>query len=212
MQKMKTVELFAGTKSFSNVAKKLGHVIFTVEIDPRFSPHLVADILTLNSRFLPAYPDILWASPPCQGFSVAAIGKNWNHDNTPKTDSARLGIALVKKTIKMIKDRQAKYWFIENPRGKLRKMDFMDELLKTEGGVRHTISYCQYGDTRQKPTDIWTNATWWTPRTMCKPGSTCHEAAPRGSRTGTQGLKGDAERSRIPAALFGEIFSQYQKE
>ena len=73
---------------------------------------------------------------------------------------------------------------------------------------RVTVSYCQYGDTRQKPTDIWTNATWWKPRPMCAPRSRCHVSAPRGSRTGTQGIVGAIDRARIPASLFREIFAQ----
>lgn len=56
-----------------------------------------------------------------------------------------------------------------------------------------------------KPTDIWTNSTQWIPRPMCKNGDGCHEAAPRGSKTGTQGLRGDYERSKIPDLLCHEI-------
>jgi hypothetical protein len=43
---------------------------------------------------------------------------------------------------------------------------------------------------------------------MCFNGNkNCHhEPAPRGSRTGTQGLKGDYLRSQIPPALFEDIF------
>ena len=74
-----------------------------------------------------------------------------------------------------------------------------------EGYKRHTVTYCQYGDTRMKPTDIWTNSKTWQPKAMCKNGSPCHEAAPRGSSTGTQGLKGNYERSKIPAKLCDEI-------
>jgi len=59
-----------------------------------------------------------------------------------------------------------------------------------------------------KPTDIWTNADWWTPRPMCRNGAPCHIAAPRGSKTGTQGIKGYKDRSRIPSELFEEIFNQ----
>ena len=40
---------------------------------------------------------------------------------------------------------------------------------------------------------------------MCKNGQPCHEAAPRGSRTGTQGLKNNYERSKIPYLLTREI-------
>ena len=179
-----------------------GHETFTVDVSYSFRPTLTVDIATLNGERLPQRPDILWASPPCQGFSVAAIGRNWNYDNTPKTDSARLAMTLAQKTIQLTEETKPQWWFIENPRGKLRKMPFMQDF------YRQTVTYCQYGDTRMKPTDIWTNATWWKPRPMCKNGDTCHEAAPRGAKTGTQGIKGDRDRSRIPPALFNEILTQ----
>lgn len=56
-----------------------------------------------------------------------------------------------------------------------------------------------------KPTDIWTNSKTWIPKPMCKNGDTCHESAPRWSRTGTQWLKGSKERSVIPEKLCEEI-------
>ena len=71
--------------------------------------------------------------------------------------------------------------------------------------IRHTVTYCKYGDTRMKPTDIWTNSDKWVPRKACKNGDSCHESAPRGSKTGTQGLKGAYERSKIPKELCNEI-------
>jgi hypothetical protein len=40
---------------------------------------------------------------------------------------------------------------------------------------------------------------------MCKNGDSCHVSAPRGAKTGTQGLKGSKERSVIPAALCAHI-------
>jgi len=57
-----------------------------------------------------------------------------------------------------------------------------------------------------KPTDIWTNCLNWKPiNKMCHNGNPDHEKAPRGSRTGTQGLKGNTERSVIPKELIKEI-------
>jgi hypothetical protein len=203
---MKTVEIFAGTKSFSLVAKEFGYETFTTDKFLVDGQDLVADIRLLSKNDFPYKPDMFWASPPCEGFSVAAIGKNWNHDNTPKTESAKLGIELVEATLRLIDELKPTWFFIENPRGKLRKMPFI------QGFTRHTVSYCQYGDTRMKPTDIWTNAYWWKPRPMCKNGMSCHVSAPRGSKTGTQGIKGYKNRSRIPPALFEEIFNQYQNE
>ena len=70
---------------------------------------------------------------------------------------------------------------------------------------RYTVTYCQYGDNRMKPTDIWTNHESPYFKPMCKNGDPCHESAPRGSRTGTQGLKGNLERSIVPAELCSDI-------
>lgn len=205
---MKTVELFAGTGSFSKVARKFGHTTLTSEIDSSFSPDRCENILDVPDDAFTGF-DVLWASPPCEGFSVASIGANWignAQGHTPKSESARRSIALAKKTIAIIETSNPTLWFIENPRGLLRKMPFMEEFLKRTGGVRHTVTYCQYGDTRMKPTDIWTNLHSWKPKPMCKNGMPCHVAAPRGSRTGTQGIKTYKDRSCIHSELFEEIF------
>lgn len=204
---MKTLELFSGSKSFSKVASKLGHETFTSDYVDSYGPDYCVDIMDFDYDKVPYIPDIIWASPPCTAFSVAAIGKNWNKDYTPKHERAVEGLKIVRQTLRIIAHYQKInpdiIYFIENPRGMLRKLSVMDGVF----GVRHTVSYCQYGDTRQKPTDIWTNAKW-VPRPMCSPGSDCHIAAPRGSKTGTQGLKTDYERSMIPEQLFYEIFEQ----
>ena len=132
---MKTLELFSGTKSFSKVAKELGHSTCTIDNDSSLDPDILGSVLDiLPTASMLQGLDVLWASPPCQGFSVAVIGRNWNRDYTPKTDSARMAMRLALKTINLIEQSQPRYWFIENPRGMLRKMPFMDEFIKRQGG------------------------------------------------------------------------------
>ncbi len=200
---MKTIELFSGTKSFSKVANLREHSTFTIDNNGLFEPDVCCNILNLKLTKEFNEVDILWASPPCTAFSVASISSSWIGNYHPKRVETALGMAYVLKTLEIIKEIQKKnpnlIWFIENPRGVLRKMGFM------EGLTRHTITYCQYGDDRMKPTDIWTNCKNWKPKPMCKNGDKCHTPAPRGSRTGTQGLEGAKDRSRVPEKLCLEI-------
>jgi hypothetical protein len=116
------------------------------------------------------------------------IGKNWtkNEDGsyTPKRPETIYAMEIVQNTLKLIKDLDPTYYFIENPRAMLRKMPFM------EGWHRSTVTYCQYGLEYQKATDIWNNCFEWKPKPTCSPKSPCHVRAPRGSNKGVQGIKG----------------------
>lgn len=202
---MKVLELYCGTKSIGKEMERLGAEVVSVDIDARFEPTICADILELSINQILAHGpfDVFWASIPCEGFSVAAIGKNWNRDHTPKSESAWRSLRLLDKTLAVRRAVNAQVDWFENPRGKMRKMPQMAEFL------RYTVTYCRYGDTRMKPTDIWTNVLW-NPRPMCKNGDSCHESAPRGSKTGTQGIKGARDRSIIPVELCREIAEHSQ--
>ncbi len=206
---MKTIELFAGTQSFSKVAKELGYKTFCIDDNPKFNNDLTFKITEDSISLIwnkIKEADIIWMSPPCTTFSMAAGNTHWNADRSPKTQTAvtaRKLLSLCKKIAEYC-IRQNKVFFIENPRARARWF------LPVEW--RKTAWYCQYGDSRAKPTDIWTNLPNWKPKTCHnfkknKPKHCHHEAAPRGSKTGTQGLKGNMERSVIPPALFHEIFS-----
>lgn len=199
---MKVLELFAGSRSIGKVADRLAFDVYSSDIEQFGGIDYVTDILEFDVTKIPFVPDIIWASCPCTAFSVAAIGKNWtkvSDDYLPKNPRAEFGLKLVQKTLEIIEHFNPTYFFIENPRGMLRKMPIMADL------QRQGVTYCQYGDTRMKPTDIWTNSKKWIPRPMCKNGDPCHVSAPRGSKTGTQGLKGSYERSKIPEDLCLEI-------
>lgn len=207
-KKIKVLELFAGSRSIGNAAESLGYEVFSSDINNFEGIDYVVDILNFDTNKVPFKPDIIWASPPCTYFSVASIGKHWNEDHTPKSKNALIGVSYVNKTLEIIKTLKPNKWYLENPRGKLRKLQVVKGLPRT------TVWYCTYGDKRAKPTDIWSNNIFslfnvngWRPRPECFNGNqNCHhEFAPRGSQTGTQGLKGNYDRSKIPNELCFEI-------
>ena len=202
---MKLLELFAGSRSVGKEAEKLGIDVFSVDWTDYENINLVKDIEFLQKNDIPFTPDIVWASPDCTTYSIASCSTHRTNSVEPKSDYAKKcdkvnqhWISLIKE---WLKDNPNLIFFIENPRGMLRKMPFMQEF------KRHTIWYCQYGDDRAKPTDIWTNSETWKPRKECKNGNpNCHhQRAPRGSKTGTQGKKGSYDRSIIPSELCKEI-------
>lgn len=201
------MELFAGTRSIGKAFEAHGHEVYSVEWDKTFGDiDLYADILQVTmDDILGSFgrPDVIWASPDCSSYSIAAISHHRHREETgnlaPVSDYAKFCDRVNQHVLCLILGLSPKYWFIENPRGGMRKMDFMNGL------PRYTVTYCQYGDKRMKPTDIWTNHPDPQFKPVCKNGDPCHVSAPRGAKTGTQGLKGSRERSVIPPLLCEHI-------
>lgn len=157
---MKVLELFAGTRSIGKAFERRGHEVYSIEWDKDFD-HIdwYADIMTVTAQdILDRFgrPDVIWASPDCATFSIAAIShhrrKNPETGNLdPISEYAKFCDAVDQHVLRLILALSPMYWFIENPRGGMRKMTWM------QGLPRYTVTYCQYGDSRMKPTDI----DWW---------------------------------------------------
>ena len=203
---MLVFDFFAGTGSSTRAFEDAGDTVIRFELDKQFDVEEHVDIFDLTAVELYrkyGRPDFIWASPPCTAFSVASIGHHWTGGHQayiPKTEQARVNQDLVWKTRTLIMGLDPKLgYLIENPRGVLRKLP------PVQGLTRRTVTYCQYGDERMKPTDLWGDVPGWVPRPMCKNGDSCHVSAPRGAKTGTQGLKGAAMRSMVPYELGEEI-------
>lgn len=204
---MKMLELFAGTRRMSDAFENQGFETYSIEIDTDF-PNInwYEDILKITAEdILTKFgkPGVIWASPVCTTFSVAAISthreKMPNGNLAPKTEKAKHGDAMVLHTLKLIKELNPDLFYIENPRGGLRKMDFM------LGIPRHTVTYCKYGENYMKPTDIWTNHPEPNFIPHCKRGEPCHESAPRGSQTGIQRFTNPKDKAKIPLLLCQHI-------
>ena len=210
---MNVLELFAGSRSLGNEADKLGCNVFSVDWTAYNKIDLSIDIENLKISDVPFIPDMVWASPDCTTYSLAAIshhrdGIKPTSDYAKKCDRVNIHMhKLIKEWL--VLNPNLKY-YIENPRGMMGKMPFVKDSQVA------TVWYCTYGDDRAKPTHIFSNnikslfnPDGWKPRAECFNGNkNCHhESAPRGSQTGTQGKKGSYNRSKIPSELCKEILN-----
>jgi hypothetical protein len=211
---MNLVELYIGSGCFSKEARKLRWNTFGVDWEQYGETDLIIDIEHLQRSQIPFKRiDHFHIGTDCTTYSIAAISTHRN-GTEPKTEYAakcdRTNIHVIELIEQEKIINQNVTFSFENPRGMLRHMPFMQQF------TRHTVWYCQYGDDRAKPTDIWTNVDNWIPRPECrnykydKEGNIInkhchHQGARRGARTGTQGRDGSYESSKMPGELCIEI-------
>jgi hypothetical protein len=216
---MKVLELFSGTECISNAFRARDHECFTIDWDKQFPSSWHADLSKVTAqdileRF--GIPDVVWMAPNCKTYSLAAISKHrvknvetGNLDPISKdaVESDECNIHVLELLEELRKINPNLLFFIENPRACLQNMTWM----KPYDKYKHLITYCKYStdlpleERRMKPTNIWTNHSDPKFEKPCKNGDSCHVAAPRGSKTGTQGMKGHRERSMYPKQLCEHI-------
>jgi hypothetical protein len=190
---MHVVDLFSGLGGWSQAFVK-DHEVTTIDWDPFFNADIIKDVRKLRGPEVQSPVDLVLASPPCNGFSVQRVNRNW-FGPEPRSVAARDGVAYVRKTLELIDYWEPKYFIIENPVGMLRKLGLLDHL------EWRVTTQCRYGKGSMKPTDLWGRfPPRLTLRTPCANGDWCHPRAPRGSQLGTTGLPRD-ERAKIPELL-----------
>jgi hypothetical protein len=168
---MTGIELFSGHGTISSVFNLHGHNCLSIDNRRRkgiCEPGLKADIMTLTARQIKdKYPDLfpldfLWASPVCTAFSYGA-GDYYFKNGIPN-ERAPYFIKLLYKSLLLIEELRPAYFFIENPRGRMRYQKCLIDFLCRNNGSIKLITLSSYGFSTIKPTDIFTNAHDYTPR------------------------------------------------
>lgn len=124
---MVVLELFSGTRSISKAFEARGHEVYSVDYCEDFvaDSHAdigclgVSDVLELTEG---RYPDVIWASPDCATYSVAALSRHRRKDAVtgwlmPISDYAKICDAVNQHLMRLIEALHPKAFFIENPRG-----------------------------------------------------------------------------------------------
>ncbi len=160
---MKLLELFSGTCSVGMPWREAGHEVLSLDIDGRYNPEIVCDILHW-SYCKCEVPDVIWASVPCEQYSRARTTGR-------RPRNFELADSLVAKASEIIqyflRSNPALLWFIENPDSSLLwRRDVASEFAPY---VR--LDYCQYGTAYRKRTRVATNVVW-VPRPLCD--QACH--------------------------------------
>lgn len=196
------LDLWCGRKTAGAAWAEDGHPIISVDNDPGHNPTICADILDVTADQLNALApygfEFAWASVDCAIYSLMNLHSgHWIKEGEwaiAQTTEAHNHNLRVKHTIALLEAIDCPHWIIENPRAMLRKQKFMAR------HYRVTVSYCKYGDDRMKATDLWGKIPCYFEPLMCENGNPDHRPAPRGSRTGTQGME-KQEAGMIPYGL-----------
>lgn len=189
------LDLFAGLGGFSAAFEESSNwEVTTVEIDDQFDPDICADVLDLRPADLPD-PDVVLASPPCTVFSTAGNHDAWDFEtHEPQTERAREHVTLAFHTLGLVEALSPEYWFLENPRGRLRWFF---------GEPTGTVTYCQYGEDYQKPTDLWGHHPAGFTYKSCPRGGNCHSSNTEDDGySAIQAMPSDhGERAKVPYEL-----------
>lgn len=203
------LDLFSGLGGFSAAFQDHPDwVVTTVDIQEKFNPDVLGDVLNLRPSDLPG-ADVVLASPECKDFSKACAPQKWEHDeqtrprNLPKNEEIPESIRLVYRTLWLIQELSPRWWFLENPQAMLRT------ILGEPVGAVH---YCQYGGEFKKPTDLWGRHPESLTYRKCRGEVDCHVTNKREEnkfRDQTRALADDgdygAERAVVPYELSEAI-------
>lgn len=143
------LELFGGSCIMSKTFSDNGFEIISIDNDINSNASLIYDINKIPEieNF-----DVIWASFPCTYHCrYSFIHGHWNNGK-PNTDECIAMCNLHIHTLKLIRNSGCKVWFIENPLGLLRKMNYMQNI-----GYLYQVDYCMYDFEFKKPTNIWSN-------------------------------------------------------
>ena len=162
---MKLLELFCGTKSVGDVFAKEGHEIVSLDYDKKFNATHTEDIMEWDyKQYASDYFDVIWASPDCTTWSVAAqgkyrlksciLGKDGEH-----IEKARFANRMIDRVLEILSYFKVSAWFMENPRGLLQY--YPPLVAYMENHNRTLVYYGNYEWSSPKPTHLWSNLKMW---------------------------------------------------
>lgn len=167
---MKCLELFSGTGSVGKVMQENNIETISVDIEPRYKPTILTDIMKWNYKEYPRnHFDIITASPVCMFWSHLrycwlgrpCLGIRPNGEIITREilqeDIDKYGKPMVDKMFEIIQYFQPKYYWIENPKTSS-MWKYIKEKYENLELYYNRYDYCKYSLWGyQKPTIFATN-------------------------------------------------------
>ena len=111
---MKLLELFSGTKSVGKVAEQLGYEVISLDLK---DADINCNILDWDYTPYPTgYFDVIWASPPCDTFSILRkcwTGRYGHTVETMQTDIDNIGLPILRRTEDIINSFNPTYFLLK---------------------------------------------------------------------------------------------------
>lgn len=164
---MTGIELFCGKGVITSTFRAAGWEMISLDNRKRkgvCEPTIKLDILNARPGDFPKRPGFVCASPPCPAFSNAS--GNYYFDSLIPKENAKHFIKLLQHTLYLIEEINPEYFFIENPRGRMRYNKSLIDFLVKQNGMTKQLTWGSYGFPTTKPTDIFTNALDFKVRKM----------------------------------------------
>lgn len=167
---MRILELYKGTGSIGAVCEELGFKVVSLDIEKKYKPTIVADIMKWDYKkeFKPGDFDLITTSPVCLFWSRLRntwIGRKCKSIHPTEVitkqhlldDIEKYAKPMVDKTFEIIDYFKPKYWWLENPNSSS-MWKYIDEKYSDRKFETYIFDYCKYSDWGyKKPTRFITN-------------------------------------------------------
>lgn len=199
---MRVLELFSGTGSVGKVCQEKGYEVISLDLK---NADINCNILEWNykDQFPERYFDIIWASPPCNSFSILQNSRKTKEEIYKNIEEN--GLPILEKTLEIIQYFKPKYYFIENPdTGRMKQ--YLDLPF-------YVLDYCKYENWGyRKRTRIWTNKEDFVPKickrdctSMCMSANKKYHQISIGGNSHSRKTIGREKKYRIPSNLIEEL-------
>jgi hypothetical protein len=183
----KILDLCSGLNGWSEIWKRFGYKVDTLDINPKFKPTFCMDVRDFKCK--KGEYKIIFASPPCTFFSKANYSRS-------QVEDIEDGLEIAIKCFHLALN-YTNYFVIENPYWKYGLYYYIPDIFRIDA-YHHIIDYCMYGFGFKKPTSLWCNIPNVEYRRCI------HSSHPQLNKTYSSKM-----RAKIPVSLSQHIYDSF---